>query len=168
MRLGQPLEGLPGRLAPSVTGDHVSVLPPALALYRDVGRSRRHHPPRHPDAAAVSGEPVAQAGLGAAPRTRLARASPVSPNTGAVGSVSSGRISRRARAVAEVSLPPWSARLGSSLSVPSVGQCRPATAPRLPRSGPQPRSAGDRRRPRLRWWPGQGRRVCGRAVWPSA
>ena len=61
-RSGQPLQRLPGRLAPGVAGHHVSVFPPALALHRRVGRSRRHHPPGHADAAAVSGEAVAQAG----------------------------------------------------------------------------------------------------------
>ena len=56
-----PLQRLPGRLAPCVAGQHISVFPPALALHRCVERSRRHHPPRHPDAAAVPREPVAQA-----------------------------------------------------------------------------------------------------------
>ena len=34
------------------------MFPPALVLDRRVGRSRRHHPPRYPDAAAVSIEAV--------------------------------------------------------------------------------------------------------------
>ena len=52
----------PPRLAPGVPGHHVSVLSPALALHRRVGRPCRHHPPCHSDAAAVAGETVAQAG----------------------------------------------------------------------------------------------------------
>ena len=64
-RSTQPLEGLPGRLAPRIAGDHVAVFPPALVLHRHVGRSSRHHPPGHADAFAVSGPVRLNLGQGA-------------------------------------------------------------------------------------------------------
>ena len=87
---------------PGVVCGHVAVLPPALALHRRVGRSVRHDPPGHVDAAAVGGGITAQArrlGCGTHP---IGEASPVSPNTGAAGALSLGKISRKARAVAAV------------------------------------------------------------------
>ena len=58
----EPLESLADGFAPGVAGHHVSVLPPALALDRGVGRPGCQHPACHTSMAAVSAKPVAQAG----------------------------------------------------------------------------------------------------------
>ena len=62
-RLSQPLQRRACGLAPGVAGDHVAVLPSPLVLDRRSRRSGGHHPPGHADAAAVSGEVFAQAGV---------------------------------------------------------------------------------------------------------
>ena len=80
-RCGQPFEGLPGRPAPGVGGQHVAVLPAALALYRGIGSPtatiRRAMPMRPLCPVKSLPRPAAFA----APPPLLDRASAVNPNT---------------------------------------------------------------------------------------